>query len=285
MVSYKVLNTVLKSILNGWKNSIEKYNKLDTWKIGEQLSILGRYLRHNDDSKDIVRQVRFIRDCVISPNLNVNQLLYMINKVVAMAEASMKSVCLSLKKINGRIKLQGQGERFKGETMRLFDERIRFKGNMLLRNFDIETETPRDSRKVRRIVEKRMCQAYHRRNKRIDYDDSQRRHEHYWMKRATSFQLYNIGQMENVGSVCRGNSTHWKKEYDEQTGKIVFKKKMVYSSEEEANEAVKEWQRTKTHDKREITAYKCAICKKWHIGHKSKMEEYSDNENYVQKAG
>lgn len=177
-----IMNTTVKSILNGWKNSIEKYNKLDTWKIGEQLSILGRYLRNNDDSKDIVRQVRFIRDCVISPNLNVNQLLYMINKVVAMAEASMKSVCLSLKKINGRIKLQGQGERFKGETMRLFDERIRFKGNMLLRNFDIETETPRDSRKVRRIVEKRMCQAYHRRNKRIDYDDSQRRHEHYWME-------------------------------------------------------------------------------------------------------
>lgn len=180
-----IMNTTVKSILNGWKNSIEKYNKLDTWKIGEQLSILGRYLRNNDDSKDIVRQVRFIRDCVISPNLNVNQLLYMINKVVAMAEASMKSVCLSLKKINGRIKLQGQGERFKGETMRLFDERIRFKGNMLLRNFDIETETPRDSRKVRRIVEKRMCQAYHRRNKRIDYDDSQRRHEHYWMKNVS----------------------------------------------------------------------------------------------------
>lgn len=159
------------------------------------------------------------------------------------------------------------------------------KGNMFLRNFDIETENPKDSRKVRRIVEKRMCQAYHRRNKRMDYDDSQRRHEHYWMKRATSFQLYNIGQMENVGLVCRGNSTHWKKEYDEQTRKIVFKKKMVYSSEEEANEAVNEWHRANPHDLREITAYKCAICKKWHIGHKSVMEEYSDNENYVQKAG
>ena len=30
------------------------------------------------------------------------------------------------------------------------------------RNFDIETEAPHDSKKVRRIVEKRMCQAYHR---------------------------------------------------------------------------------------------------------------------------
>ena len=136
-----------------------------------------------------------------------------------MTDVSVKPVCLFTKKSNGRVKLQGQGERFKGETKRLFDERLRFKGNMFLRNFDIETENPKDSRKVRRIVEKRMCQAYHRRNKRMDYDDSQRRHEHYWMKRATSFQLYNIGQMENVGLVCRGNSTHWKKNTMNKQGK------------------------------------------------------------------
>ena len=280
-----IMNTTVKSILNGWKKSIEKYNKLDKWNFEEQFSSLGRYLRSNDDSKDIVRLVHFIRDSVVSPNLNVKQLLYMIDKVMDMTEASVKPVSLFTKKSNGRVKLQGQGERFKGETKRLFDERLRFKGNMLLRNFDIETENPKDSRKVRRIVEKRMCQAYHRRNKRMDYDDSQRRHEHYWMKRATSFQLYNIGQMENVGLVCRGNSTHWKKEYDEQTGQIVFKKKMAYSSEEEANEAVNEWHRANPHDLREITAYKCAICKNWHIGHKSVMEEYSGNESHVPKVG
>ena len=155
-----------------------------------------------------------------------------------MDEVSKMSVCLFTKKSKGRVKLQGQGERFKGETRRLFDERLRFKDNMLLRNFDIETENPKDSRKVRRIVEKRMCQAYHRRNRRVDYDGSQRRNEHYWMNRATSFQLYNIGQVENVGSVSRGYSTHWKREYDELTGQVVFKKKMAYSSEEEAMIAV-----------------------------------------------
>lgn len=170
------------------------------------------------------------------------------------------------KKSKGRVKLQGQGERFKGETRRLFDERLRFKDNMLLRNFDIETENPKDSRKVRRIVEKRMCQAYHRRNRRVDYDGSQRRNEHYWMNRATSFQLYNIGQVENVGSVSRGYSTHWKREYDELTGQVVFKKKMAYSSEEEAMIAVKEWKINHLEDKRDITAYKCAICKNGILG-------------------
>lgn len=32
------MNTTVKSILNGWKNSIEKYNKLDSWKLREQLT-------------------------------------------------------------------------------------------------------------------------------------------------------------------------------------------------------------------------------------------------------
>ncbi len=278
------MNTTVKSILNGWKNSIEKYNKLDTWKFEEQLSSLGKYLFNNNDSRDIVRLVRYIRDSAICPNPNMRDLLSMIEKVLDMANTSKKSICLFTKKVNGRVKLNGQGERFKGETKRLFDERLRFKDNMLLRNFDIETENPKDSRKVRRIVEKRMCQAYHRRNKRMEYDDSQRRNEHYWMSRATSFQLYNIGQMENVGSVSRGYSTHWKKEYDEQTGQVVFKKKMAYSSEEEANQAVMEWKRNHPEDKREVTAYKCAICKKWHIGHKSEMEGMG-NEYPVQKVG
>lgn len=278
------MNTELKSILNGWKNSIEKYNKLDTWKFEEQLSSLGKYLFNNNDSRDIVRLVRYIRDSAICPNPNMRDLFSMIEKVLDMANTSKKSICLFTKKVNGRVKLNGQGERFKGETKRLFDERLRFKDNMLLRNFDIETENPKDSRKVRRIVEKRMCQAYHRRNKRMEYDDSQRRNEHYWMSRATSFQLYNIGQMENVGSVSRGYSTHWKKEYDEQTAQVVFKKKMAYSSEEEANQAVMEWKRNHPEDKREVTAYKCAICKKWHIGHKSEMEGMG-NEYPVQKVG
>ncbi len=279
------MNTTVKNILKGWKNSIEKYNKLDSWRVEEQFSTMGKYLRNNDDPREIVRLVRLIRDSAICPNPNIESLLSMICKVLDMADVSKKTICLFTKTINGRVKLHGQGVRFKGETKRLFDERLRFKSNMLLRNFDIETESPKDARKVRRIVEKRMCQAYHRQNKRLDFNDSQRRNEHYWMDRATSFQLYNIGQVENIGSLSRGYSTHWKREYDELTGQYVFKKKMAYSTEEEANQAVKEWQRTHPEDKREITAYKCAICKKWHIGHKSEMEECSVNEHSMQKVG
>ena len=54
------------------------------------------------------------------------------------------------------------------------------------------------------------------------------------MKRATSFQLHNLGQVENVYGVSRTTSTHWKRSYDPITGEVVFKKKMAYSTLEEA---------------------------------------------------
>ena len=103
------MNTTVKSILNGWKNSIEKYNKLDSWKVREQLSAIGKYLRCNDDSKVIVRMVHLVRDSAICPNPNMVQILSLINKILNMDEVSKMSVCLFAKKIKGRVKPQGQG--------------------------------------------------------------------------------------------------------------------------------------------------------------------------------
>ena len=51
------MNTTVKNILKGWKNSIEKYNKLDAWKVEEQFSTMGKYLHNNDDPKEIIRLV------------------------------------------------------------------------------------------------------------------------------------------------------------------------------------------------------------------------------------
>ena len=161
---------------------------------------------------------------------------------------------------------EGQGFRFKGQTQRLFEEKLHFKGEMFLRNFDVETESARDSRIVRRIVEKRMCQAYHRMNKGM-CDGALSNKDRYWKRRAISFQLYNIGQVDDIHSTSRGESTHWKKMYDPQTGKVVFKKKMSYSNEGAALEAIKLWKIEHAEDNKEMAAYQCSHCHKWHIGH------------------
>lgn len=92
------MNTTVKSILNGWKNSIEKYNKLDSWKFREQLSTIGKYLRSNDDTKAIVKMVHLVRDCAICPNPNMVQIHSQINKILNMDEVSKMSACLLWKK-------------------------------------------------------------------------------------------------------------------------------------------------------------------------------------------
>ena len=59
--------------------------------------------------------------------------------------------------------------------------------------------------------------------------------------------------------------------YDPQTGKVVFKKKMSYSNEGAALEAIKLWKIEHAEDNKEMAAYQCSHCHKWHIGH------YTDN--------
>lgn len=278
------MNEKVKNTLKSWKTSIEKHNKLDAWNFREQITSLGRYLRSNEDSKEIVRIVHYIRDYAISKDPKTKQILKAIDKVLDMVEPT-TAFCIEPSKIKGRIKKNGQEVRFKCETKHLFEERLQFKNNMLLRNFDIETESAKDARKVRRIVEKRMCQAYHRMNKRVKGEKVSNRAERYWMSRATSFQLYNIGQIENVERVSRGYSTHWKRTYDVQTNQKVFKKKMTYSSEEEVLKAVDDWTQFHPNDNREVTAYKCAVCGKWHIGHKSEAFEFENLSDLVSNVG
>lgn len=272
------METLVKNILRAWESSIENYGKIDSWKINDNFSLIGNYLRHNDDSKEINRLVRQIRDMAIALHFN-ETLLNMIRKVLSLsADKKIIPACYVIKH-NGRIKKEGQESRFRGETKRIFEERLRFKDGMLLRNFDIDTESKSASRKVRRIVEKRMCQAYHRRHKRNSNEISNK--DRYWMKRATAYQLYNIGQIENVKNISRGYSTHWKRMFDPQTGETVFKKKMAYSTKEEAMEAILKWEKENPNDMHKMHAYKCNICNKWHIGHESIFHVEEKNDVFV----
>lgn len=267
------MDTSIFKIMKCWETSLERYGKLDNWKIDVYLSRLGDFLRNKECGKTLFNLIRDIRDMAIRPNYNAEVLLNKIKKALSLADKENQNpVLLMTKKHKGRVKKNGQEVRFKGETKRIFEERLNFKNGMLLRNFDIETESARESRKVRRIIEKRMCQAYHKKHRR-SLEESPSNEERYWMQRATAYQLHNIGQVEKVRFVSRGKSTHWKRMFDPQTGEVVFKKKMAYSNLEDALTAIEKWKMDHPCDKREMHAYKCANCGKWHIGHSSTMFE------------
>lgn len=260
------MNTEVVKVLKSWKSSLEHYEKLDDWKLSANLSVLGVYLRTKDEDVKVMRLVKQIRDKALCPMFDLLSMKELLNRFfdsLNLSHAEEKSPPTHNSHYTVK---EGQGFRFKGQTQRLFEERLHFKGEMLLRNFDVETESARDSRIVRRIVEKRMCQAYHRMNKGM-CDGTLSNKDRYWKRRAISFQLYNIGQVDDIHSTLRGESTHWKKMYDPQTGKVVFKKKMSYSNEGAALEAIKLWKIEHAEDNKEMAAYQCSHCHKWHIGH------------------
>ena len=268
------MNKEIEKVLKSWESSLERYGKLDNWKIQEDLSVLGKYLRGKEDSNSVRELVRQLRDKAICPVRECASLLSLIKKVLEKTATPTEEICFMVKSGSRRIKKEGQEVRFRGQTKKIFEEKLKFKDGMLLRNFDIETENAVDSRKVRRIVEKRMCQAYHRMNKKSP-NEVKSNSDRYWENRATAFQLYNIGQVENVRGKSRGDSTHWKRMYDPQTGDVVFKKKMAYPTKEAAEEALKFWEISHPEDRRKMHAYQCSVCHKWHIGHYSEKHDIS----------
>lgn len=265
------MNKEIKNILQCWHSSLSRFGKIDSWNVVENLSIIGNYLLKKEDSSSMRSSVKSIRDSVISGSYYPQSLLHSIERILTL-ENKKAELPLSpfIKKKGNRVLLGGQDVRFKSETRKIFEEKLKFKKGMMLRNFDIETESHVDGRKVRRIVEKKMCQAYHRMHRKDEaYKTSNS--ERYWMQRATSFQLYNIGQKEQIKGTSRGLSTHWKKQYDPLTGMYVFKKKMAYKDKTAALKAISLWKINHPNDHREISTYRCAECGKWHIGHRSRI--------------
>lgn len=166
-----------------------------------------------------------------------------------------------------RRKTFGQQERYEHVTKAIFNERLKCKDDTWLRNIDITTEEPWLVKKVRRIIEKRMCQTYHKQHKEIFHDHgNQSRHN---MKRAVSYELYILGQVENVNKLSRDNATHWKRQFDPNTGKVVFRKKFGYETIEEAKTSAIKLVQDKPWCHKAVNVYKCAHCNKYHIGHES----------------
>lgn len=252
-------------VLKRWEKSLKRYGKLNEWSRTEDFSVLGSYLRNKQRSSTERELVRQVRDKAACLPFDSDCLLLVVRKAIHFFELiNEESICKIGANADYVVMKNGQEVRFRHETERIFGERLHFKSGMLLRNFDIETECSRDSKKVRRIVEKRMCQAYHRMHKR-QHDNSNR--DRYWKQRATAFQLYNIGQIENVNNVTRKASSHWKAMYDPCTGGMVLKKKMSYNTEQEALDAIIVWKLIHPTDSVEMQAYQCETCHKWHKGH------------------
>lgn len=260
------MEQTIQNTLKKWEDSLINFGKVDRWGINDDYCILGDFIARTK-SKAARKAVRECRDYSISETCDVSILLSKVknaNRILNKPNDSRLN--REIKKIN----TVGQAKRYESTTRKLYSEKLRFKDGQYLKNIDISMEDGATSRKVRRIVEKRMCQAYYRQHKQSTRIDGQNRH---YMKRATSFQLHNLGQIECEVGVCRSQSSHWKKVYDPITKEIVFKKKIAYSCYEEAAEAARKYLIRHPEETSPVMAYKCAYCGKWHIGHSTPLKK------------
>lgn len=142
------MNTSIKNILTSWESSLIRFQKIDRWNYSENLATLGWYLHNNDCTIEEYYLIKYIRDSIIGVNFNVKSVLNAIQKLMNIEAAKDKGLTSMLVKMEGnRVVLNGQDVRFKKETEKIFKEKLKFKKGMMLRNFDIETEAPHDSKR------------------------------------------------------------------------------------------------------------------------------------------
>lgn len=268
-----IMERTIQNTLKRWETSLKKYGKVDQWSINDDYCIIREFITYGK-SKEAQNAVRECRDYSISSVCDASVLLIKVQNANRILNKTNDD------RLNPNPMADittSQAKRYESTTKKLYKEKLRFKKGQSLKDIDISIEDGETSRKVRRIVEKRMCQAYHRQHKHSGKNDTHNRHN---MKRATSYQLHNLGLIEYERGFQRSESTHWKKTFDPILGERVLKKKTEYSSYEEAADAAIHFALRHPNDERPINAYKCSLCGKWHIGHSS-LEHKTNQPNLV----
>ncbi|MBQ8607461.1 MAG: hypothetical protein IJ417_04630 [Bacteroidaceae bacterium] len=246
------------NVLTRWSNSLKRFSKLDSWSRNQDCTLIASFIK-TTPNRELANRIRLCRDAAIMSHCTNDYLMRLLEETLEL---------LSLKVENTAEKFQttdrnyGQTERYAHVTKELYSERLKFKEGRFLRNMDVNLVEKRDSKKIRRIVEKRMCQAYYRTHKRSN-DNTNRHHT----MRAISFQLYNLGQIVPKELYKREESTHWRYDIDEHTGHRIMRQKHGYTHVEDAESALLRFRQEHPEDNREIHVYLCKHCGKFHIGH------------------
>lgn len=246
-----------------WINVLNVYGKLDRSYLFKDYDALGRYIKY-EKNKRLAAMAKDCRDYTLLDTFSIEILIEKIKCLITTIEKFHKEEEKeSVDQINTKFVSRRQSSRHLDSTPKIYFEQLHFSKEETLRSFDITISSPSASRKVRRIVEKRVCQAYHRQHH--SHERSVSNCRRYCMKRAVSYQLHDLGQIDEV--THRRTGTHWKRSIDSITGQVVLKPKQNYSTMEKAVMAAQKYNKRFPNEKLPMEAYKCVHCNKYHIGH------------------
>lgn len=212
------MKSEIQQILKKWELNLRRNGSVELGSFSQVSNEIGNYIRSNKKSK-LAKLLAECRNGIISSIPNNERLLKNVRHALFLIQ---KEINDEKRELGFDVDL-GQRQRYSAMSKKLYSEKLKFKNNKSLREADITLMEGKDSRKARRIVEKRMCQEYHRQHKQYaTYRTSGKaRHE---MDRAVSYQIFNLGQLDGHTNT-RESGSHWKKMIDYATGDYVMKKK------------------------------------------------------------
>lgn len=245
----RTVNDVIKS----WKNLIKRFGTVEGKTKQKDIDILSEFIRNNEDDT-MVGIVYDIMSAATRFPIDNSGLQKAIRRYMRETDC-INTARSSYRKIS--------------RSMRY--ERVDFMDGMLLRNIDPSLEDGAKARKLRRIVEKRTCQAWHRRYHGKGEGNKVRSE----FRRATSYQVNSLGQIELDRYTRRTASSHWSRGYDPISRTHLLKPKVGYATLEEAQRvAIANNIRHEGENVGEAAAYKCAECGRYHIGHNYRLISY-----------
>lgn len=256
----RYMKTKLQRSLRKWEGSLRRNGQFDVSRYAKISRDIEDYIR-KDRASEVSRLLTECRDSTLSGSQDIEK----IQKNVRHALFLIQSEMTDEKRKQGYDVDWCQQQRYKAVTKKLYSEKLKFKDGKSLREADVTLMGEKDARKVRRIVEKRMCQEYHRQHK----DASGYRHTakaRHGMDRAVSYEIHNLGQLDGHSNT-RSSGTHWKKVVDYASGEYMMKKKVEYETLEEAQLHIELYRYAHPKDRRPMRAYYCKHCHHYHIGH------------------
>ena len=144
------MTSEIKTVLVRWEKSVKRSNSLDKWSLDEDFNKLSSFIRNTKD-KSLKAAISRCRNLAIKNNLDYECLTRALDsalRILADRTNSLYSDNVDLYKI-------GQRERYHDITKSISKEKIKCCESKYLRNLDITIMDPKESRMIRRIVEKK----------------------------------------------------------------------------------------------------------------------------------
>lgn len=252
--------TCLTYTFNRWLKMLTNYGKLDATSLNDDFNLISKVIKSKNINKELKRAVANCRDYALTELKKVTAFSKSLR--IALNLLCVKQEDISIKRVKASYDDQGMIERYRPLSKRLEREEIRRIGKRIIYT-DVHTDNSATTKLVRRIIEKRAAQTVHRNFGKRDRETNRFRQS---VRRAISFSLYNAS-FTDYNAKKRSPGTHWKVYHNHARIEKRLKAKHSYNNYEEATNACRRYKINHPDDKREMSAYQCSCCGKWHIGH------------------